>query len=257
MKESDHLQLRIDWEERAVNQGQSLSGVLLKNLPDFLNRYLHEQHINIVKQKLLSQMPQSAIVLDVASGYGRISSDVQTIRPDLELVGLDFVEQYCQAYVKNTESTAVCASLYDLPFIKNFADGIIAITALMYIDGAQQSNVIHHLLKCVNPGGYVLFLDPGIEYLDLISQFRENEQPNTSGKGFAKNEYLRLGQTNISQVIDSGGFPAFSFFLPILYGLARYEKITRKILGFTKLLDRKMGGYRKYSLHRWLLLKRI
>ncbi|MCA9873442.1 MAG: class I SAM-dependent methyltransferase, partial [Anaerolineales bacterium] len=213
-------QLRIDWEKRALAKGVSLSSVLLQNLPPILNQHLHKWHIALVQSRLLPRMPQGSVVLDLACGYGRISLPIKVARPDIQLLGLDFAFPYCQHYIENVRSPAICASTYSLPFVPDFLDGIVAITALMYVETGQEEIVFQQLIHRLKPGGFALFLDPGTEFLKAASFFARS-RTSTSGKGFRKYDYWQLGQTRTTRILEIGGCPVFSVFLPLMLGIAK------------------------------------
>lgn len=256
MSQSSDGQLRTDWEQRALAKGNSLASVLLQNLPQALNNYLHEWHVDLIQTRFLPHIPHRGKVIDVASGYGRISAVIQSTRPDIQLFGLDFAYPYCQYYAANIHAPAICGSIYDLPFPFGFFDGIVAITALMYVENTQEQAVVKQLVQRLRPGGYAFLLDPGVEFLKLASVFTQS-RASTSGKGFSQKSYKQFGQTSTTRVVASGGCPMFSLFIPLLYGVAENQGIVRKLLQTTKMLDSKAEKHHKFTLHRWMLVKRI
>jgi SAM-dependent methyltransferase len=217
---------------------------------------LHEWHVDLIQSRFLPHIPHGGLVLDVASGYGRISLPVQTVRQDIQLLGLDFAYPYCQYYAANLCTPAVCASINDLPFETDFAHGIIAVTALMYVTATREREVLEQLVRRLKPGGYALFMDPGLEFLHLASLFKRSET-STSGKGFKKNAYLQLGRTDMTRVVAAGGCPVFSYLLPVLYVTAKNRGVAQKFLRVIRMLDNRAGSYHKFTLHRWMLLQRI
>lgn len=253
---SHEAQLRSDWEKRAATRGDSPEGVLLQNLPRPLNDFLHQWHVGLIQNQFLPLMPPESRVLDVASGYGRISLPIQAVRPDIHLFGLDFSHIYCQHYAVNVQSPVVCGSVYDLPFANHFVDGIVAITALMYISTSQQKIVFSHLTQLLKPGGYALFIDPGLEYLKTVSLYTRS-QSSTSGQGFKKDIYLKMGATETTRVVQSGGCPVFSVFMPLLYALANNQRIIKKLLEIIRAWENRVGMHHRYVLHRWMLVERI
>lgn len=250
-------QLRTEWEQRAAAEGSSYTGVLLRNLPPVLNHYLHERHVEVVLNRLLPRLPQGALVLDLGCGYGRISSHIKAARPDIQLVGVDFAFSYCQQFTQNVEAAALCADLSALPFAKGCVHGVVAVTALMYIPAAKQEAVMDHLLQRVQPQGFAIFIDPGAEFLGLVHLINgRRSRKLTSGAGIGLQKYDRLGTTSRTQIVDAGGFVIFSLFLPLLYLLQKRVGLVKWLLNFTAILDQKLG-WRRFTLHRWMLLKRL
>ncbi|MGD9730973.1 MAG: class I SAM-dependent methyltransferase [Desulfamplus sp.] len=256
MTNSLKKQLRIDWEQRAIAKGASLAGVLLQNFPKALNHYLHEWHIDIIHSKLLPHIPYKGSLLDVASGYGRTSLYIKSVRPDIQIFGLDFAFPYCKHYIDNVQAPSICASIYDSPLRTNIFDGIVAITALMYITDTHKEIVLRQLMQHLKKGGYALLLDPGAEFLKLVSVFKQS-RTQTSGKGFNKKEYINLGKSRTTKLEEMGGCPIFSFSLPILYGLYSNNDIILRLLQIINVLDRKLTKYHKITLHRWMLVRYI
>lgn len=256
MPQLSGTQLRTDWEKRALAKGASLASVLLQNLPPILNQHLHKWHIDLVQSRLLPRMPQGAVVLDLACGYGRVSLPIKVIRPDIQLLGLDFAYPYCQHYTENVRSPAICASIYDLPFMPDFLDGIVAITALMYVATGQEEAVFQQLIHRLKPGGFALFLDPGAEFLNAASLFARS-RTSTSGKGFKMDDYWQFGQTRTTRILETGGCPVFSTFLPLLLGIAKNPGLAQKMLQAISILDVKLGRHGTFTLHRWMLVERV
>lgn len=251
-----NTKLRANWEKRANNAGISLASVLLRNFPPILNHYLHEWHVDLIQRQLLPYIPDEGKLLDVASGYGRVSIPIQAARPDIQLLGVDFAYPYCQHYITNVKMPAICASIYDLPFPFDFLDGIVGITALMYVKDGQEQIVFNKLVQQLKPGGYAFLLDPGVEFLTLASTFIHS-QASTSGKGFTQKDYMQFGQTGRTKVIASGGYPIFSTFIPFLYGISsKNQHIVHKLLHIIKKLDKRAEKHHKFTLHRWMLVKR-
>jgi SAM-dependent methyltransferase len=249
-------QLRDEWERRAAEKGTSTAGVLLQKLPDPLNQYLHERHIQLVLQRLLPLLPKGARLLDIGCGYGRISKEIRLSRPDIELIGIDFSLTYCRLYTQSTGAAIVCADLNVLPVRDSVADAILCVTSMMYIHIADREKVMSSLFRLLRPEGLALFIDPGQEYLDLARLFSSRKpQYATGGTGFSLKDYERLGRTRQSEILDAGGFAAFSMMLPILYLLHNHGGMLRYALRVSAAWDQRLYRWRKLTLHRWMLLR--
>jgi len=256
----ENNQLRADWERRAIDKGSSYSGVLFRNLPDILNYYLHERHILIVLTKLLPLLPKHAALLDIGCGYGRISSYIRTFRPDIKLIGVDFAFPYCKQYFNNVGFTPVCADFSRPPFTQFCVDGLIAVTALMYVSPSDREKVITVLVNLLKPKGVALFIDSGKEFFKVASIIKScDAKSSTSGTGFILKEYNRLGKSTLTEIVDCGGFTGFSLLLPILHLFRAQLKVMKHLLKLSTAIDESLGHWRcwqRFALHRWMLLKR-
>jgi len=84
--DNDLDRVRASWEQRAVESGASLSGVLLRNLSENANRTLDEWHATILRDALLPEVRTGARVLDLGCGYGRLSRVIASARPDIDVI---------------------------------------------------------------------------------------------------------------------------------------------------------------------------
>ena len=255
---SDILQkeLRNQWEQRANHQGNTCSGVLFKNFPVDFNQYLHEWHAQIILSQLLPLLPQQASLLDLGCGYGRMSALIHAARPDIKIIGLDFAFAYCKLYQSNlTRNPIICADVSQLPFQEGRFDAVISITTLMYVPEDRRVAVTKTILQLVKPRGLVLFIDPGLEFSKLVTIFKKSHSL-TSGQGFYLSTYENLGKSSLSRIIGSGGLFGFTFLLPILYLFRQHRWLRQNLFKLSKWLDKKFSNWRKFSLHRWMLLEK-
>ncbi len=249
--------LRNRWEERANSSGNAKVGVLYRNLPDSLNEYVHRFHTDQVSRNFLARLPHGARVLDLGCGYGRIGETVTRARPNIELVGADFAFPYCELYRQALGARTICCEAAALPFAPGSFDGIIAITVLMYLGPEQRSKAIGELLGLLRPNGLALLIDPSQEVLNLMSHLRPGSvRSTTGGAGFSAAEYRRIGETGGIAIAGYGGIPTFTLSLPLLLALNCTPRLQRALLRLLEPLDTRLRRFWKFSLQRWMLLRR-
>jgi SAM-dependent methyltransferase len=130
--DNDLDRVRASWEQRAVESGASLSGVLLRNLSENANRTLDEWHATILRDALLPEVRTGARVLDLGCGYGRLSRVIASARPDIDVVGQDLSLTYCRRYLSSA-GPCVVADVALSPFTGASFDALLSVTCLMYV----------------------------------------------------------------------------------------------------------------------------
>jgi len=247
--------IRTLWEERAKEKKDNCSSVLFQGLPDFLNDHIHDYHWHVINKYFLPRIPNGSRILDLGCGYGRIGKLIAEIRPDLELYGVDFSFAYCEMCNKNTNISVTCANIMELPFKDNSFEAIIAITSLMYVPIEHRNKVMTILLCLLKPDGAGLFIDPGQEFMSLVSFLKPSSRnQSTGGNGFTLNEYKLLGNYEESVTLNYGGMPVFSIAIPFLYLLSWATSLNKILLVIIKQMDRGCYKLARFSIHRWILI---
>lgn len=247
--------LKRRWEERAFTKGATFASVLYRGFSERLNLYIHEWHVWAVTIQLLPQLPRKALVLDLGCGYGRIRQHVTAIRPDLQIVGMDLSENYCHMYAPSLSAKAVCADMNHMPFAHATFDAIIGVTCLMYLPRDRRAEHISRILDTLKPSGYALFVDPGLEFMQVVRfGLRSTRKTPTGGEGFLLREYRTLDPDTRFRTCRIGGIPVFTALLPLLYLLHRNESSINHLLEFAKKCDFTAQRFMKYALQRWVLL---
>lgn len=247
--------VRASWEQRAAEFGPTLSGVLLRNLSEGANRAIGDWTAAVVRDAFLPELPQRARVLDLGCGYGRLSAAIEAERADVRLTGQDISLGYCRQYRTQTRSCVV-GDVARVPFPDATFDGVLSVACLMYVPRDDALAALRGIAALLRPGGVALILDPGRELQQWIARVmpRRSASP-TGGLGFARGEYRELAERAGFRVSKEGGNPALSLGL-IMPGFAKSRRsAVTSLLASLGARDR-TGGYNRFALHRWLLLRR-
>lgn len=247
--------LREKWEVRARECGDRIDGVLYRGLPPALNQQLDEQHGVAVREQLLPLVPKGGLVLDVGCGYGRLSALVLEARPDLRVVGVDLAHPYALLFQQRLGQDGICARFSALPFPVATFDALIACTVLMYAAPLERESVLRRMLETLKPGGHALLVDPSSEFMRLAALAAPSSRDTpTGGHWFTHAEYARLGQ--LGTTVKTGGLPVFSLLLPLLLVLSRLGVSPAWLLRLTARLDRRWSRFARWSIHRWMVVRR-
>jgi SAM-dependent methyltransferase len=248
--DNDLDRVRASWEQRAVESGASLSGVLLRNLSENANRTLDEWHATILRDALLPEVRTGARVLDLGCGYGRLSRVIASARPDIDVVGQDLSLTYCRRYLSSA-GPCVVADVALSPFTGASFDALLSVTCLMYVPRENAQDALRGTYMSV-----ALLLDGARELQDSIARLlRGRAASPTGGTGFRRDEYRELAGNAGLRVLKQGGNPALSLGL-LVPGVAKSRsRIVISLLNALGAWDRN-GGYSRFALHRWLLVRR-
>lgn len=253
-------ELRERWEQRAREHGDQPRGVLFQGLPEPLNQAIHRWHRHIVASFFASCLPPQAKVVDLAAGYGRLSSSVRDTRADVWLTGADFSPTYSRLYRENI-GPAVCADMAHMPYPASTWDGVLLVTGLMYLEEDECGPVLEQILHSIKPGGVLLCIDPGAEITRLIRWLRLCAQPRTTGgDGFRRDRYLDLFACSGCSIICKGSNALFTLCLPLLLLLQRFSVrcpgLVMAVANQAVTLDIRMGLFTHLALHRWVLVQK-
>jgi len=253
----EHDDLRDLWEQRAREKEDRCDSVLFQGFPAPLNAHVHNVHWGIITKHLQPLLPTNARVLDLGCGYGRIAALITRTRPDIEVYGVDFSLTYCSLCHESTGVQVACADMLALPFRNGVFDAVLAVTSLMYVPVEKREETTKKTLLLLKPEGVALFIDPGEEYLNLAALFRpSSRRGSTGGRGFRLNQYLGLGTTAGFVILNHGGMPLFSLAVPLLYPASRCPRVISRLLSAIGRIDERLCRYSRFSIHRWMLVKR-
>ncbi|MCP5143831.1 MAG: class I SAM-dependent methyltransferase [Gammaproteobacteria bacterium] len=243
--------LREIWQERANDHGAQLGSVLLARLPELANQAIDHWHQWIIQREVLPCLPHGASILDLGCGYGRLSKSIQQMRADVVLTGLDFAPAFCALYEQQVGRPAVCASAAAPPFPAASFDAVLAVTVLMYLPTDECHAAVERLLALLKPGGVILVVDPGAEYL-AAARKAGGRATATGGDGFTLERFHALAG---DQAFKSGAMPWLSAVLPMTLWLRRWHLTSKLLLDLAGWLDRHLPVHKRYSLHRYLVLR--
>ncbi len=250
-------ELRSAWEKRAAEKGSTISSVLFQGLPDSLNNYIHEFHRALISKYFLTGMKPNSAIIDLGCGYGRLTTLMKKERPDIEITGLDLSWNYCGMYRQNTGAAVACGTITSPPFCPPSFDGLLAVTALMYVDIESRRKVFDDIIMLLKPGGRALFIDPGEEFLRTVALIKPSaRRKSTGGHGFSRSQYTGLAQGNHCKILKSGGMPVFSLLIPLLMILGKVPVLQRPLLSLIRRLDITLHVLDTFTIHRWMVIER-
>jgi len=247
------------WSRRAARHGESITGVLFEGLPDHMNQLIHEWHMEVLRKFVLPHLPGGGLILDLGCGYGRVAEAIRQYRPDVRVVGLDYIRDYCDYFAASSAGSAVCGDIEKLPFQAAQFDCVLAITSLMYVDAGVVGDVISGIYDLLKKDGIVLFMDPSREFIDFTRAIRRSGAPSggsTGGAGFYKSEYRSLVLKSGWRLQAAGGNMGFAIMSPLLL-LTWPVPVQSMFGGVSKMLDRLLSRMDWYAVHRWILVRRL
>lgn len=150
--------MKGEWESRARRLGYTKRAVLFKRMPGWVNERIHRRHLAFVIRQLGRTFRE---ILDVGCGYGRISSEIKLLRPDIEFRGVELSSHFAAEYEKNIGpcfNGPVSEYEPDTDF-----DMIIVVTLLMYLEADEQRKVLDKLWGFLRKGGVLVCIESAVE----------------------------------------------------------------------------------------------
>ena len=247
---------RDQWEQRATQSGDQLSGVLFRGFSKQANAAMHRWHEWVVSRSFLPRLADGARVLDLGCGYGRLSRTIRSRRPDIVILGQDVSRSYCKLFREGV-GDCVQADAGRLPFEDGTFDAVMAVTCLMYGTRASVPEQMKGIRRVLKPRGAVLLLDPGYELQRLIAAAVFKSMPSpTGGCGFSMAEYPALVSNGGFRIEARGGNPWLSAAL-LVPGVARSDHpLIGRLLDGNAEKDCRESGFSRLALHRWIIASR-
>ena len=247
---------RDQWERRATQSGDRLSGVLFRGFSEQANAAMHRWHEWVVSESFLPRLGNGARLLDLGCGYGRLSKTIRVRRPDIAIQGQDVSLSYCKLFREGV-GDCVQADACRLPFENDTFDAVMAVTCLMYAARTSIPEQMKDIRRVLRPHGTLLLLDPGYELQRLIAaaSFKSAQSP-TGGRGFSMAEYPALVSKGGFRIRAMGGNPRLSAAL-LVPGVARSNgPMIGRFVEIQGRKDRHEKGFSRLALHRWIVASR-
>lgn len=175
MHNQKRIQQKEAWAYRQLKYGNSRRSVLFKGLPDFLNNRIHNLHTKFI----VEHMPEGAkTLLDVGSGYGRISGEIRKKFKTMTLEGVELCPAYVEHYRENFgDCFEGLASEYHSE--KKF-DVIVMVTILMYQEHDKMGEFLSKYWGLLKSGGCLICIEPFdnvmIKYKRIKSKIKKNKK---------------------------------------------------------------------------------
>ena len=215
--DSHSKKIQISWDKRQEVLGNNIQSVLYKNLPAFINNYIHNSHIKFI----LNNIPRDCkAVLDVGCGYGRISTEIKKRKSNVDIEGIEICKAYAEHF--NSEIGACFHGTAQEYIPKRKFDAIIVVTILMYAQPDELQALLEKLWGSINPGGRLICIEQNINILIRARMLLGGRLFQPTGKDviyFSKNKlYSILSSLFDAKISDSrsfGMFPILNF--PIMH----------------------------------------
>jgi len=184
-------QIFDEWPERYDNWFTTPIGKLTKNVESALI------------QELLNPGPGEKI-LDAGCGTGIFTTDFLTEKS--QVVGLDISRQMLKHAMKTSSGRSfskVQGDMLYLPFVDNYFDKSVSITALEFVEDAKSA--IDELIRVTRPGGYIV-----VATLNSLSPWAARrrkiiltEPQHVLGHAFFRSPYELLSYSRLKGITKS------------------------------------------------------
>ena len=145
------------------------------------------------------RLPESAKVLEFASGFGRITRHLVELHSKIDLVACDIHEDACVFLEEELGITAVASS--SEPEHLNVGNGFDLIFAVSFFSHLPEKNFgrwLKALYDCLAPGGHLMFTTHGESAVSLNPEFWNSmpEGPSRGHRFLPHSDQLDLDQSN-------------------------------------------------------------
>ena len=168
--------LKSEWDDRARRMGPTKRSVLFKRLPGFVNESIHRRHVGFI----LKNIPSTAqTVLDVGCGYGRLSLEIKSAKPQISLYGVELSSEFAKSYIQDI-GPCFNGPVEEFQPEHHF-DVVVLVTLLMYLTAEDQIKTISKIWSFLNPGGVVICIEPAVEIVRLWRRLTGKASANPTG----------------------------------------------------------------------------
>jgi SAM-dependent methyltransferase len=188
-------QLKQEWGERSERLGFTQRAVLFKRFPGWLNDSIHRRHVRFVADNVPAN---TANVLDVGCGYGRISAELRPGLPEARFEGIDLCTEFAEQYEQHI-GPCFNGALQDYRPDKSF-QLVIIVTTLMYLTADEQTEVLRRLWEALTPGGRIICIEPASEL--FLMWRRVTGRESASPTGGTVHHFLRQELIDKLSVLD-------------------------------------------------------
>jgi len=256
---------RMEWENRSIQYGMSLKGVLFKGLPDVVNEHISNWHTRFILNNIKGK--GKLRILDIGCGYGRLCLPVIEKFPNAEIIGIDISETFVELFRKTTRQKSLVGAIEHIPVDIGKFDYIICVTVLMYVEETKLQESIYNLIDLLKPEGRLIIIENDrlgamilscFTLFSFFKKFFKKESINTGGHFFKKNEIEKLVAQCHAVTLEKSGFPFTTFFiLPVALLSKFFPKyfFTRSIFKTLSWLDDSLGASKLPSLHIGYIIK--
>jgi len=160
------------WEKRSERYGREIEGVLFKSLPKPLNEYLHNWSWEQVREGVELLGEKKVKILDMGSGYGRLSREILANYENARIAGVDISSNYVRLYNEELRprGRAVVADIKKLPFKDKSFDAVIMVVSMVCLKGEEnQSKAMTELMRVLKPGGRFVIIESNKSGYDLVT----------------------------------------------------------------------------------------
>jgi ubiquinone/menaquinone biosynthesis C-methylase UbiE len=236
------------WEKRSKKYLYKVEGVLPKSFPLIANNYLHGWMCEEITKTFKGSSKQIK-VLDLGCGYGRLSKYILHSFKQSKTFGLDISPTYVKLYNQELKPRgyAQVGDIAFLPYDNDSFDGVVMVTALMYLTSKRdQEKALKEIFRVLKPGGRFIFIERNpvghklITLGGIASIIRGKKNKEIKSVSFTKEYLSKMITEKGGTVKQVEGIPVFTIFFPFIFVLSKISPAWSKyLLTLIKKLDEK------------------
>lgn len=130
--------------------------------------------IKKVVEQVTNHAPRNGTMLDLMCGPGMLLGQIQKVRRDLLLTGIDFDSRYIRHAKQNFSEIQFLTADVRTWVPKEKVDVIVCTGALHHLSFEEQPKFIHRVSQWITPQGFVIIADPFIGNFESEFQRKQN-----------------------------------------------------------------------------------